>query len=188
MQHFYQKIPGWFSFKDCYLDAVREASKYKKSIFVEIGSWKGRSTAFMGVEIANSRKPIEFYAIDHFKGSDEKVHHDDPDVQRGTLYSTYLKNIAPVSNYVTTIPHSSVEASQRFADQSIDFLFLDGSHEYKDVALDLATWLPKMKPFAVIGGDDINWAGVKDAVYETFKRENVEILGEGKGRHWRVKL
>jgi hypothetical protein len=40
----------------------------------------------------------------------------------------------------------------------------------------------------VIAGDDWNWEGVKRAVTERFGAGAVEVLGDGKGRHWRVRL
>ena len=64
MNHIYQNIQGWFSYGDLYSNLVKHCSHNQEYIFVEIGSWKGRSTSFMGVEIANSKKNISFYAVD----------------------------------------------------------------------------------------------------------------------------
>lgn len=185
MKHIYKAIPGWFSFPGVYEDAVNRASA--GAVFVEIGAWKGRSAAFMAVCIANSGKPITFYAVDHWLGSDEKAHKADKDIQAGTLYQTFLKNIAPVAKYITPLRMSSLEASMKFQNGSVDFVCLDGGHSYEDVRQDIDAWLPKIKPDGVIAGDDWNWAGVHKAAIETFG-ERIEILGQGKGRHWRVRL
>lgn len=188
MRHFYSEIQGWFSFKPVYEEAVAKAPKDQKSVFVEIGCWKGKSTSFMGVEIANSGKPIKFYAVDHFLGSDEKVHHEDQDVMAGTLFRTFKHNISPVKDYVNVLKMPSDEAAKLFDDGSVDFVLLDGGHSYEDVRTDLDEWLPKMRDNGVIAGDDWNWSGVKDAVTETFDASIIEVLGNDKGRHWRVKL
>ena len=45
-------------------------------------------------------------------------------------------------------------------DHSLDFVFLDASHEYKDVKDDIEHWLPKVKIGGTLGGDDMNWKGV----------------------------
>lgn len=185
MRHFYKTIPGWCSFTGVYEDAVREAKS--PAVFVEVGAWKGRSASFMGVEIANSGKRISFYAVDHWKGSDEAAHHADPDVRRGRLFEVFLRNTAPVRAYVNPLRMSSVEAAATFADGSVDFVLLDGGHTYEDVMADFAAWLPKLKPGGTIAGDDWNWSGVNKAVKETFTEGRYEILGEGKGRHWRVR-
>jgi hypothetical protein len=184
MQHYYKTIQGWFSFEGIYREMVQNAPKDKPSIFIEVGSWKGRSSAFMGIEIKNSHKPIEFYAVDHWKGSDEEAHRKDPDVIRGSLFDAFMRNIKPVKDYVHPIPLASIAATAHFLDGTVDFLFLDGGHDYESVRDDLAYWLPKMKDKGVVAGDDYNWSGVKQAISEILQ-DQVEVLGDGKGRHWR---
>ena len=58
MEHFYNNIKGWFNFDDLYSEMV--AKHPSGSHFVEIGCWRGKSTAFMAVEIINSNKDIKF--------------------------------------------------------------------------------------------------------------------------------
>lgn len=187
MQHFYRAIQGWFSFQGVYAEAVAAAPK-AGAIFVEVGAWKGKSAAFMGVEIANSGKAIDFYVVDHWKGSDEPAHHADPDVRTGRLYEVFLKNIKPVADFVRPLRTSSVEAAKTFDDGTLDLVLLDAGHTYEDVKADLEAWLPKLKAGGVLAGDDWNWTGVHSAVLERFDAAAVEVLGEGKGRHWRVRL
>ncbi len=186
MQHFYSKVPGWCSFAGVYADAVKAAPK-TGAIFVEVGAWKGKSACFMGVEIANSRKTIEFYVVDHWKGSDEPAHHEDADVRAGRLYEVFLRTIKPVAAHVRPLRASSLEAAAQFEDGLVDLVLLDAGHTYEDVSADIAAWLPKIKPGGVIAGDDYNWTGVRQAIEEAFAGK-IEVLGEGKGRHWRVRL
>lgn len=185
IRHYFQSVPGWFSFRGVYEDAVKEAKD--GAVFVEVGSWKGKSASFMGVEIANSGKRIEFYAVDHWKGSDEPAHHADLDVRNGRLYEVFLRNIKPVADFVKPLRTDSVTASKHFEDASLDLVLLDAGHTYEDVAADIAAWLPKLKPGATLAGDDYNWTGVRKAIEEAFAGR-IEVLGEGKGRHWRVRL
>lgn len=187
MKHFYRAVPGWFSFAGVYEDAVREAPQ-TGAAFVEVGAWKGKSAAFMGVEIVNSGKAVAFTAVDHWQGSDEPAHHADPDVQAGRLYEVFLRNTRPVAHVVRALRMGSVEAAAAFADGSLDLVLLDAGHTLEDVSADITAWLPKLKPGAVLAGDDWNWAGVHGAVLAAFDAARVEVLGEGKGRHWRVRL
>ena len=69
MQHFYQNLEGWFDFDDIYSRMVNGCKE--PAHFVEVGSWKGKSTAYMAVEIANSHKDIRFDCIDTWNGSEE---------------------------------------------------------------------------------------------------------------------
>ena len=72
MNHYYDGIQGWFNFAGVYRRMVEQAPA--KANFVEVGCWKGRSTAFLGVEIINSGKKISLHCVDHFLGSDEETH------------------------------------------------------------------------------------------------------------------
>lgn len=186
MQHFYQQIQGWFNFRDVYDDAVREAVDGAQ--FVEVGAWKGRSTAYLAVEIINSGKRITFDVVDHWQGSKERAHLADPEIINGTLFRAFLHNIAPVADRIRILQMDSAEAARRFANESIDFCFLDGAHDYESVRRDLDAWLPKMKQQSTIAGDDWNWGGVRRAVNEVFWQPAIEVLGKDRQVHWRVRL
>ena len=57
-KHFFRNIDGWFAREQqlLYKNQVKQANDGYH--FVEIGSWKGRSSSYMGVEIINSGKKI----------------------------------------------------------------------------------------------------------------------------------
>ena len=179
MRHFYEKIQGWASFVFLYGEEVAKADD--DAIFVEVGAWKGKSTAFMAVEIINSGKDIEFYTVDTFKGSDEKAHHADPAIQQGTLEKDFRANIRDVQKYVNVHVGDSSSFAATFKNNSIDFIFLDGDHTEEGVAKDLEAWWPKLKPGSRMGGDDIRWASVRRAVEKFFAR-TPHITANGK--HW----
>lgn len=52
----------WFSYANLYSEMVNRFPS--GSHFFEIGSWKGKSSAYMAVEIVNSGKDIKFDCID----------------------------------------------------------------------------------------------------------------------------
>jgi predicted O-methyltransferase YrrM len=131
------------------------ASVNGPSIAVELGAWKGRSTCFMGVEIANSGKPIRFFTVDHWLGSaDEESNNRDPDVQAGRLFEVFQRNIIPVAAQVEVIRSDTAAAAERFADGSVDFLYVDASHSYEGVLRDLIAWFPKVSDGGLVAGDD----------------------------------
>lgn len=137
----------WFTFEALYSRMVRRFPS--GSTFVEVGSWKGRSAAHMAVEIANSNKDIRFYCVDTWQGSKE---HQDQDLSG--LYETFLDNMRPVEHHYIPLKLTSIEASRKFRDESLDFVFLDASHEYEHVKEDILAWLPKVKPGGVLAGHD----------------------------------
>ena len=138
----------WFTYKKLYADIVNYFPS--GSTFVEIGSWKGKSTSFMAVEISNSKKKIDFYCIDTFEGSVE--HKDNPELP--LLYNIFKTNMKPVEGYYSDMRMTSMEAVRKFEDESIDFVFIDGSHEYADIKDDIMNWLPKVKHGGVLAGHD----------------------------------
>lgn len=146
MDHYWLDLPGpvWFSGADIYGRFV--ASAERPAIAVELGAWKGRSTCFMGVEIANSGKPITFYTIDHWRGSAGEAEQDrDPDAASGQLFEVFQSNIAPVAGYIVPIRSDTASAATRFAADSVDFLYIDASHSYEGVLRDLRAWYPRSR-------------------------------------------
>jgi len=49
-------------------------------------------------------------------------------------------------------------------DSSLDFFFIDASHTYKNVRLDILAWIPKLKEDGWMIGHDINYPSVEAAV------------------------
>lgn len=156
----------WFSYPNLYKSVVEKFPSGSK--FVEVGSWKGKSSAYMAVEIANSNKNIDFYCVDTWEGSIE--HKNNTEISM--LYDIFLSNMKPVESYYTPLKMKSLDAVSRFGDHSLDFVFIDGSHEYEDVKEDIKAWLPKVKPGGILAGHDYyiegtDWfPGVKQAVNE----------------------
>jgi len=167
MQHLYKRVQGWSAFLELYEEMVKEAPR-SGAVFVEVGAWKGRSAAYMCVEIANSGKQIDFYVVDHFQGAAEQIARREPELASGTLFEVFTENLRPVARYYRVMKMGSLEAAAGFPHNSIDFLLIDGAHDYQSVRDDLAAWLPAVKPGGVIGGDDWTKPGVRQAVTEAF--------------------
>jgi predicted O-methyltransferase YrrM len=169
--HIYNKKEfgeNWFTYGLFYKFVL---SKFNNAIFVEVGSWKGKSSAFLAVEIANSGKEIQLYCIDTWNGSEE---HKNMDLSN--LYDTFLNNMKPLSKYYKAIRMDSVEASTMFEDYSLDFVFLDADHSYKGVIKDLHAWDKKIKTNGIIAGHDYKnpeFPGIEKAVYEFYGESNI---------------
>jgi len=75
----------------------------------------------------------------------------------------------------------SHEAAPIFGDAHFDWAYLDASHYYEDVKVDLEAWFPKVKSGGFITGDDYDrqgfWDhGVTRAVDEFVKTHAVEVV------------
>lgn len=175
MNHFFENIQGWFQFHNIYLRAVQEAPQ-SGAHFVEVGAWKGKSTAFLAVEIANSGKQIKFDVVDTWRGSEEPYHQADPMVIADTLYDHFLNNLSPAAGFFNPVRGRSIEVSNQYADNSLDLVMLDASHDYENVKADILAWWPKVKVGGVIAGDDYqgDFMGVVNAVNELFPGCQIE--------------
>ena len=169
MPHIYTESQfgeNWFGYPILYSNMVKKFSSGSK--FVEVGSWKGKSAAYMAVEIANSNKDIEFYCVDTWEGS---VEHEGMQ-ELPKLYDIFLSNMKPLEKHYFPLKISSLDAVKKFKDESLDFVFIDASHEYDDVKKDIEAWLPKIKSGGILAGHDYysegtDWfPGVKQAVNE----------------------
>lgn len=168
MEHFFNKIEGWFSFGELYRNAVYDAKD--GDIFVEVGSWKGRSSAFMATEIVNSGKKIDFFCVDSWNGDKTGS------LKEIDVYNEFLENMKEVLDRIKIIRKTSVDASKDFIDKSIDFIFIDASHDYESVIEDIRHWYPKLKDYGTIAGHDTHVSDVKKAVEEYAKEINREVL------------
>jgi len=169
MKHFYNEIHGWFDFDNIYSKMVEMAKEGAK--FVEVGSWKGKSAAFMCVEIANSGKDIKFDCVDAWNGMGQPGEYDrDHSVIKKTLYEEFVDNMKPVEGLYNPIRSLSYDAANLYEDQSVDFVFIDAGHSYSEVKKDILSWLPKVKIGGYIGGHDYVRVGVQRAVNEAFEK------------------
>ena len=181
----WQDIEGWFNFQDVYDLAVQRA--HDGAIFVEIGCWMGRSTAYLAQQILDSGKKITLYAVDMWQGSEEEVHQNrirEIEQDGQTPMGMFLRNMEEchVASVITPVRMNSHVAAREFQKGSVDFVFIDASHEYLDVCRDIDDWLPKVKPNGIIAGDDFGWEGVGRAVSSIFGDDL--LLSDGPYKSW----
>jgi hypothetical protein len=172
LQPEFNEIPGWFSYKELYNEVVENSKN--GDVFVEVGSWFGKSTNYLVSKIKEAGKDIKFTTIDTFKGTDdEDLHQEIVNDFNGDILYEFIDNVVLSDNYddFEIIKDTSLNASKQFLNNSIDYIMLDGGHSYEDVKSDLYTWYNKIKPGGIISGDDYGgsfFPGVTKAVDEFF--------------------
>ena len=157
----------------------RMVDEYKPDLLVEIGSWKGASA----ISLAQMMKPDSLViAVDTWLGSIEHREHkghyyDSYRMKNGypQLYYTFLGNVkrAGLRHKVLPFPNGSLIAARWFAANNLqpDLVYIDGSHDFEDVFLDLNHWYDIIKTGGAVFGDDFGWPSVRTAL-ETFRRIN----------------
>ena len=126
----WKDIPGWFEIAQG--DILQLFCKDK--IYLEVGSYKGRST-ICAAEVAK-----KVYAIDTFKATDNGQSQS----KKFTTMDEFLINISDYDNIEYRVGQSE-SISKEFQDNSIDIILIDGLHDYDAVILDKKSWWPKLK-------------------------------------------
>ena len=92
------------------------------------------------------------------------------------------------------IKKPSVEAAKDFKPESLDFAYIDASHQYKAVSEDIKAWWPRVKPGGVLAGHDALApgysedrdisAGVQQALFEFAADKTVYLVPEAGCLPW----
>lgn len=185
MIHFYKDIEGFMSDKNKIAFDFIIPQLPTHSVWVELGSWTGKSTAYCVVELKNQNKFGDFYCVDTWEGGPE--HQENQLIKDKTLYEIFETNIKPVIDDVHIIKSLSWDSSKRFADNSVDVCYVDAGHEYECVVKDIVHFWPKIKVGGWLFGDDFtkSFPGVQKAVREFAISNNVSV--QRKGRCWCMK-
>lgn len=184
MEHFYQNISGFMSHRNTVmLDLVIDWFP-AGGTWVELGSWTGKSAAYCVVELVRANKLGSFYCVDTWSGGEEHQNYDPNFLQ--DLKAIFLKNIEPVQDLITPVTSLSWAAADQFADESVDFCYVDAGHTYDAVTKDLESWWPKIRSGSYFAGDDYTkgWPEVQRAVRDFF--DSLGIRVRRSGRCWIV--
>lgn len=164
----FRGIGGWLSNIEGYLLYRLARDGDGAGAIVEIGSWMGRSTAWLAAgSMAGGREPV--HAVDTFKGSPE--HQGSPVLRdEGTTYHRFAENLERVGvlDHVEPVIADSRAAAARWQRGPIRLLFIDGDHSYEAVKADLECWLPHVAIGGYVVFDDVidKWPGVQRAFAE----------------------
>jgi len=134
----------------------RSTLKYASGICVEVGTWEGSFSEGV-LEVPGVTK---LYCVDPYKHFENDEYPDGMNSlsqeQFDNLFlDTSRKLTTKFGNRVEFIRKMSSDAATQFDDDSLDFVYIDGNHDYKYVLEDLNTWYPKIKPGGYLCGDDV---------------------------------
>ena len=67
----------------------------------------------------------------------------------------YAETTAKLQNYnVSFFKETSMKAKEYFLNDSVDFVYIDGNHDFLNVTQDIHYWYKKVKPGGIISGHD----------------------------------
>jgi predicted O-methyltransferase YrrM len=125
---------------------------------VEVGTALGRSAIYMAERLVQKGdRDARIYCVDPW--------HDFAFNWWDRFLRSLMKNAtAEERRLIRPLRVESGIASRMFVDGSLDFVFLDGSHEFEDVLPDVECWAPKLKGGGIFAGHDFDHPGVARVV------------------------
>jgi len=140
---------------------------------IEVGVWQGELSA----DLLQTYPDLFLVMVDLWQPLDNSTMHDkDNDIQTmQEAMETAEQNTRFARKRRLIVQRASVEEAKQWANETMDFAFLDADHFYESVKADLHAWWPKVRRDGIMAGHDYNgmgdrrkgW-GVKRAVDEFF--------------------
>ena len=149
----------------------------KGAVCAEIGVWDG----FFSAQILEITQPRRLHLVDPWLFQPEFNNSAfGRDANSDAMEEKFLAVQDRFAGDERVVIHRclSHEALAEFGNGELDWVYLDGNHNYEVVAGDLALSLDKVRADGIIAGDDFFWRKDKGAPVRTAVREAVARLGE----------
>lgn len=155
-----QKDPQWISGKD----VLPLLENVKNPVGIEIGVDEAPTSWFF----LKNREDLKLYGIDPYQAyQDWYPEGFISQRQQDEKYDAMRERTKPFGDRWKHYRLTSDDAVRLFDDDSMDFIFIDGLHEYDQVLLDCRNYWPKIKKGGVFAGHDYTVIpGVNRAVNE----------------------
>ena len=96
---------------------------------------------------------------------------------REAVLKTFVEKMKPYEDRYDLLKMKSDRGAKQFFDDSVDFVFIDGLHEYEQTLRDCLNYWPILKSGGLFCGHDYNTIpGVNKSVNEFANRVNKQIL------------
>ena len=130
-------------------------------LFIEMGFKVGAEVGVKTGEFSEiiCQADLKLYGIDPYLKYDDYI---EPETQ-SSLNQAMEGATARLKGYdFIAIKKTSMDAVSNFADESLDFVYIDGNHSFKFVTEDIFEWSKKVKKGGVIAGHDFVYLGSRD--------------------------
>jgi len=116
---------------------------------VEVGTFKGEFSR----EIIKEWLGV-LYMVDVWRPLGDEYLDASNHAQHASAYAETMENIKGSEDFGVMIRATSEVAADIFANESLDFVYIDANHAYDFVKQDIALWYPKVKKGGYLGGHD----------------------------------
>ena len=149
MDHFYEDVDGWFWFEPAYRHLLDTLPTERRSTWVELGVYKGRSLAWLIVAAAQRPVQLDIICVD--------------------LVPQVLDSRILNAPNLLLVHGDSAATASTFANESVDVVWVDADHSREACLRDIDAWWPRLRTGGYMGGDDYEMAGVREAVTQRFQ-------------------
>lgn len=151
-------VPGYMASHELAVLNALASTLPKKGVWVEVGTWAGRSLLATGKGLDPS---CHIIAVDDLRGVENP-----PDETVRQYLSDVISFLSQRLELADHLELQSAQAANNFGKASVDAVFIDGSHDYESVLLDLKAWKPKLAKGGFLVGHDHYLPDVRRAVNE----------------------
>lgn len=114
------------------------------------------------------------HLIDSWKHYSEEMYSDGANYSQADQDINYKKVCERFSGKnVKIIRKTSAEAMFDFADESLDFVYIDANHAYPFVVQDIFGWWPKIRKGGILSGHDHSYEGVWCAICDFIEARKI---------------
>lgn len=149
LKHCFENTEGMVNFSEALL-LYRMARSVESGCIVEVGSYRGRSTVFLGRGAIDGNRP-RIYAVDP---------HDDYIGVLGGVFGPkdrtafYRAMLSTGCSEIVSLVNLSSEMFASRWNKAVSLLWIDGDHSYAGVRRDFECWSPHLSADALIAFDD----------------------------------
>ena len=157
------QFSDWFTNKIPILIYFLDKCRFPAKInLLEIGSFEGRSSIFFLNYFKEklSVNSVMLTCVDTWEGSNEKFHEK---INFNSVEKNFDSNTKIFSHYINKKKLTSYDFFKTDNKKLYDLIFIDGSHEFKDVLADAQSSFSLLNKKGIIIFDDFNWFYYRDA-------------------------
>jgi predicted O-methyltransferase YrrM len=147
------------------------------SICVEIGSYLGSSSCFIS---AGLKKNSKLYCIDTWGNHAMRYDESDTDSEERDTYKEFIENTNKYNSKIVKLRGWSYDVITELKNREskIDFLFIDGDHNYDGVKKDWTLYSDLLKKNSIVVFHDTGWSEDVNRLIREYVVEKGELVNQ----------
>ena len=122
-----------------------------KELGYKVGAEIGVSGGYFSKSLWEANRECTIYSVDPYQDYAGYLETYTPEKMEN-LYEEAKQNLTGTGCII--LREFSMEAVREFANDSLDFVYIDANHEFLHVASDIAMWSQKVRPGGIVSGHD----------------------------------